>query len=217
MKHYVFPLFAIPVVQMKINIDGIVDFYENRIKNKTDHLLYNKLEKSNNKKLRHYYNDSSVLHLFDELKDIHDQIIEASNFVYKDVMNHSSGLVITNSWFNECDIGGTQPSHIHANSVLSGTLYLRTDEHTHLSFYRGAVAENTNALEDDSMLGDSVAGYSFHCNTMSFRPNDGDCLFWPSFMKHGYENNQTPNRLSLSFNMMPTSLDHLYKFNHFVS
>ena len=35
-------------------------------------------------------------------------------------------------------------------------------------------------------------------------PEKGECLFWQSHLTHGYTDNKADNRISISFNLMPT-------------
>lgn len=213
MSHDVVGLFAQPLTRVNINIDGVVDIFNNSIRNSC-------IGKSNqftggfgSNGLIHYHNDDNVFNLYKELKDLREEILDKSNFVYQRVMNYSGELVITNAWFNECEIGSSQLMHNHTNSVMSGTLYLRTDENTYLQFespygYSGF----SNCLTDNpDMEKKNEYGYSFHHSMCKVLVSDGVCLFWPSYLKHGYSNNKTPNRLSLSFNLIPSSFNSLYK------
>ena len=49
-------------------------------------------------------------------------------------MNRDSVLRVTNAWFNLCEVGGRQHMHNYCNSVLSGTVYLRTDNQSYVQF-----------------------------------------------------------------------------------
>ena len=72
-------------------------------------------------------------------------------------------------------------------------------------------SEVQNSLDDaPDTFRENKFGYNYHFLQCTMNVGNGVCLFWPSYMKHGYHNNQTPNRLSLSFNMMPESFNSLY-------
>jgi len=209
MNHKTVGLFAQPVTRVDLEVDGVAKFFDTVIKVNGG--------KSNNDRgfgdqgLVHYHNDQNVFKLYDELKDLGNEILDAANFVYRDVMNHKSKLFFTNAWFNECQVGSSQFFHIHSNSVLSGTLYIRTDENTNIQFQRPGASEVQNILEDiTDTEKENKFGYIYHFTECGINIRNGACLFWPSYMKHGYHNNQTPNRLSLSFNMMPESFNSMY-------
>jgi len=145
--------------------------------------------------LLHYHNDQNVFGIYEELKDLGERILTAANFVYQDVMNHDTELRITNVWFNECGAGGRQLMHNHCNSVLSSTLYLRTDERSHVQFqspYRLNDFGNL-LLDEPNTKRPNRFGYGHH------------------FKRHGYAENLTPGRLSLSFNLLPTTFNCVYK------
>jgi uncharacterized protein (TIGR02466 family) len=210
MNHQTIGLFASPVTRIDMEIDGVAKFFDTVVRSNGG--------KSNNDRgfgdqgLVHYHNETNVFKVYDELKDLGNEILDAANFIYQDVMNHKSDLFITNAWFNECEVGSTQFMHTHANSVLSGTLYLRTDENTYIQFQSPfGTNDFSNCLDDNpDTKKENKFGYNFHFQHCNFNVKNGVCLFWPSYMKHGYHNNQTPNRLSLSFNLMPKSFNSMY-------
>ena len=211
MNHNAVGVFAQPITRIKCDIEGVCEFFDSVIKRKDDSVT-NKLLGGGSPQLRHYHNCNNVFNIYPELKNLHDQLIEKSNFVYRKVMNYESDVFITNAWFNECQIGGSQDFHSHNNCVLCGTLYLRTDENTEFLFNSpfGASKIAPN-LFDKASNKPNEFGYNYHQTRIYISPDQGDCLFWPSFLSHGYFSNETPNRLSLSFNLMPVSFNTIYK------
>ena len=210
MNHQTIGLFASPVTRIDIDVNGVAKFFDTVIKDNGGKSNQDRWFGDNG--LVHYHNHENVFNLYDELADLGNEILNAANFVYKDVMNHDSDLFITNAWFNECQVGSSQFMHTHGNSVLSGTLYIRTDENTYIDFQTPyGMSEVANTLSDDpNMDKDNKYGYIYHFQHCNITVGNGVCLFWPSYMKHGYHNNQTPNRLSLSFNLMPKSFNSMY-------
>lgn len=209
MNHQTIGLFAQPVTRVDLDIDGVAKFFDTVVKSNGGSTNID--GGYGDQGLVHYHNKQNVFKVYDELAELGDRITEAANFVYTEVMNCQSDLFITNAWFNECSVGSSQFMHTHGNSVLSGTLYLRTDENTDIQFQRPGSSEVQNILEDSPDTDrDNKYGYNFHFPTCTFNVGNGVCLFWPSYMKHGYHNNQTPNRLSLSFNLMPKSFNSMY-------
>lgn len=210
MNHQTIGLFASPVTRVDLEVNGVAKFFDTVVRDNSGKT--NKDGGYGDTGLVHYHNNENVFVVYDELAELGDRIIDAANFVYQDVMNYDGRLTITNAWFNECSVGSSQFMHTHCNSVLSGTLYLRTDENTNIQFQSPlGMSEIANTLSDyPNMNKENKYGYNFHFQHCTFNVGNGVCLFWPSYMKHGYQNNQTPNRLSLSFNMMPESFNCMY-------
>lgn len=224
MKHQVLGLFAQPLSRVDIDTTGVVEFFEEKIKPTIKPMINE--GNGNHHGLKHYHCNSpkegwpgsvtNVFNAYPELKWLEDSIVKAANFAYQNICNYSEELHITDAWFNECDIGSGQFWHNHCNSVFSGTLYLRTDEHTEIEFQSpfGTSDYANTLLNTPNLNKENEFGYNFHFEYCGVPVSDGACLFWPSYIKHGYQNNQTPNRLSLSFNLMPNNFNCLYNLYH---
>lgn len=211
MKHKTVPLFALPVTQVDLDFGGIAEFFDASIKpsggsKNTDGTS------SYTTPLTHFHNDQNVFELYPELADIGERVLDAAQFVYRDVMNYDTRLRVTNAWFNECGVGGRQPMHNHCNSVLSGTLYLRTDEKSYLQFQSpyGLNDFGNLLLDEPNVKRPNKFGYGSHFKIATYKVSNGACMFWPSHLRHGYPENLTPNRLSLSFNFLPEEFNCVY-------
>lgn len=205
------PLFATPVFKIPIpGTEGALSVFETRVKETEIPGIIDQQGV-----LSHFYSRGNVFDEFAELRDLGQMLIEAGDFVYRELMNYtkSGPLKITNAWFNLCEIGGAQPMHAHVNCLLCGTLYLRADDNTKLYFENPQSIPSHHAEMFD--MPDDAAnrhGLKFHQQQAQFPVQSGDCLFWPARLRHGYSANKTPGRLSLSFNMMPERLNVDYKF-----
>jgi len=210
MKHQTIGLFAQPLTRINVNVNGVAEFFDSVIK--VDGGKSNQDRHVGDSGLVHYHNDTNVFRLYDQLADLESEILKGANFVYKDVMNCDSELGITNAWFNECAMGSSQFMHNHCNAVLCGTVYIRTDENTFIQFQNPfGISETVCNLSDVANTErDNPYGYHFHFPQVTVNVGNGNCLFWPSYLKHGYSGNTTPGRLSLSFNLMPRSFSGLY-------
>jgi len=199
------PLFAIPVFKLRISE---VDFYTKFFQEKIQNRIFS--EKDEKGQLSHYFSRTNVFSEFSKLSDLETELTQKGNFVYKELMNYkkSGALRITNAWFNHCELGGSQSPHNHVNCLLCGTFYLRADQNTHLRFYHPLSNPSAHSeLYDAPDTEPNVHGLRFHYREAKIKVSNGDCLFWPSFLRHGYQNNETPGRLTLSFNMMPDRLN----------
>ena len=108
---------------------------------------------------------------------------------------------VVDAWVNHCS-QGSQPFHAHINSFLSGTFYLDHDETAApIEFVNPSV---THQIEPAiSFTPDYNNTTIFSQPAAQIKPEPGDFLLWQSHIRHGFTNNQSPNRLSLSVNMIP--------------
>lgn len=209
-------LFPVPVV--KINLENS--------KEKTEYLknfFFNQIQKEefayNNQTnlLKNYYNSSNILEVKEELHDIKKELIEALNFTYKEILNHVNDLMIVGSWFNLCSAGGYQFSHTHVNSILSGTWYINYDKEKHSPLYFESpfwkVSHNNFQIQDLPSPEDNKHGFIFNKTEVSLEIEEGDIFVWPSYLSHGYKKNKEDNRLTMSFNCFPKSLNSPYSIN----
>ena len=200
------PVFASPVFKIKINGAAAArEVFLAKIKDTASEDV-----RDVQGALSHYHTRTNVFEQVAELADLKKMLTEAGSFVYHDLMNFkkSGPLRMTNAWINLCELGGVQPMHNHANCLLCGTLYLHADAKTKLSFEHPQFAPSAYAeLYDKPSDSPNAHGLKFHQRIAQFGVQSGDCLFWPSHLRHGYTTNQTPGRLSLSFNMMPETLN----------
>jgi len=201
-------LFPQPLVKMDIDHHVAVSVFKNIVKRKAG---FQDIIRTYG--LTNYYNAKNVFELFSELQPVHDEIVNKANYIYQEIYNVDNELRVTNAWYNECELGSAQIFHNHCNSVLSGTLYLKTDSNTCIQFRSpySALPAMHNQIRDKVSKKPNRKGHGYHQNYHTVFIRDGHCLFWPSFMMHGYPDNQTPNRLSLSFNMMPKQVNGIYK------
>jgi uncharacterized protein (TIGR02466 family) len=211
MKHHTLPLFALPVTRVDLEYGGIAEFFDKVIKPKQGKSNTDGIS-GHETRLTHFHNDRNVFEIYDELKELGDRILKAANFVYHDVMNQDSELRVTNAWFSECAIGGGQFMHNHCNSALSGTLYLRTGEQSHLKFQSpyGLNDFGNLLLDEANTKRPNIFGYGYQFKAIRYKVVSGACLFWPSHLRHGYAQNNTAGRLALSFNFLPTTFNCVY-------
>lgn len=197
-------LFATPLIKMPIEEYELAkDFFYRR--------LYNK---DTDKGLSHYHSFENVFDIYDELNQVRENIEESATFAYQKLLNYkkSGPMKITSAWFNLCQIGASQNKHSHANSLISGTLYLHADKHSEIVFHHPLSTDSLHPeLYDEPDLSRNEFGLKYHFKETAVAVSSGDCLFWPSQLRHGYSNNKTPNRLTLSFNLMPTRLNTTYQ------
>ncbi len=204
-------LFATPVIKMEIeDHEKVKAFFFEKINNKVEAATVKKQDSN----ITHFFSDTNVFNVYPELDWLREKIEEAATFAYCELLNFkkSKDLKITNAWFNLCEVGGVQVRHSHANCRLSGTLYLNTDQNTHIRFMHPLSCSSMHTeIFDQATQDPNPYGLKFHLPYFDVDVQAGDCLFWPSQVNHGYDANKTPDRLSLSFNLMPQHLNTVYQ------
>ena len=147
----------------------------------------------------------------EELSWLKTKIEKYANFVYKDIMNHVTQLEVTDAWFNYAKKGSSQYIHNHANSTLSGTLFIdvKDDFLIFHSPYHQPISAN-NIIHDPPAQTASKYGYNYHEGQKEMNTPDGTILFWPSYLKHSYLPTKHEGRLTISFNCLPTHFNYLY-------
>lgn len=111
---------------------------------------------------------------------------------------------IKDMWTNVLSTGGHQSLHSHANSFISGVVYLtEIDPSAHTMFHnsmggRHFVFSNTHA---DS----AVTPYNGE-QWVSSDCNRGDMILFPSYMLHAVPKNEGGERVSIAFNALPNQL-----------
>ena len=113
--------------------------------------------------------------------------------------------IMKEMWVNFLDTGGRQAMHNHANSFISGVVYLT---HTHPGsqtvFMKSPGGSEFMFRNDRS--GITPNQYSAD-KWISPAPEPGDMILFPSYLMHAVPPNQGERRVTLSFNAIPKRLD----------
>jgi uncharacterized protein (TIGR02466 family) len=115
------------------------------------------------------------------------------------------GWSIKEMWVNLLDTGGHQAMHNHANSFISGVVYLTPTHPDSQTVFMKSPGGTDFAFRND------------HAKTyptpdradkwVSPAPEPGDMVLFPSYLMHAVPPNPGPRRISLAFNAIPTRLD----------
>jgi len=115
------------------------------------------------------------------------------------------GWSLKEMWVNVLDTGGRQAMHNHANSFISGVVYLT---HTHpdsRTVFMKSPGGTDFAFRNDH---DGVNTGSYNADKwISPPPEPGDVVLFPSYLMHAVPANPGGRRISLAFNAIPTHLD----------
>jgi hypothetical protein len=115
------------------------------------------------------------------------------------------GWSLKEMWVNVLDTGGHQAMHNHANSFISGVVYLTpTHPGSRTVFMKSPGGTEFSFKNDHS----GVTPSAFSADKwISPAPQPGDMVLFPSYLMHAVPPNQGERRITLSFNAIPTRLD----------
>ncbi|HKP58683.1 MAG TPA: TIGR02466 family protein [Polyangiales bacterium] len=108
-------------------------------------------------------------------------------------------------WVNVLEPGGRQSLHNHANSFISGVLYL-TDSHPSASTVFAKAAGSTDYVFNNENARAESNAYNAG-KWVAPDPVAGDMLLFPSYLLHEVPENRGPRRISVAFNAIPHRLD----------
>jgi uncharacterized protein (TIGR02466 family) len=112
--------------------------------------------------------------------------------------------LVKEAWMNVLETGGSQFMHTHANSFVSGIVYLTTPHPSAHTMFRKPAGGGEFIFKNDVPLD------HYSSDTWLFRDaSAGDLLLYPSYLSHGVPPNEGERRVSLAFNAIPDRLDSL--------
>jgi uncharacterized protein (TIGR02466 family) len=194
---------------ISLGIDNIINFQEHKQTILKTTKKNKKVANDKSSSLKHYYaKDNNVLN--DPNLSVIKNIIETkANDYYQEVLGYKENLYISDSWINICNKGGYQPEHYHSNCVVSGTLYVQLgNNYAPISFRNPRSAGQPLSPEIKSL---KYKDTMYNLDWVAVQNiQEGAIIFWPSYLVHGYNNNQFDGRVSLSFNLNIKKSDFLY-------
>ena len=103
-------------------------------------------------------------------------------------------------WANVSKSKNRHALHLHANSYFSGVLYLDAPSSP------GNIGFKDPRVASEMLSFDYKLGSMFKERTIEIEPKPGRMLMFPSWLSHGTKPgnfNDSENRISLSFNVLP--------------
>ena len=108
-------------------------------------------------------------------------------------------------WVNVLDTGGHQSVHNHANSFISGVVYLTpTHPDSQTVFMRALGGTDFKFKNDHARV---ISGPYNSDKWISPAPAPGDMILFPSYLLHSVPPNPGERRITLAFNAIPAQLD----------
>jgi len=115
------------------------------------------------------------------------------------------GWSIKEMWVNVLDAGGHQAMHNHANSFISGVVYLTPTHPGSTTVFMRSPGGTDFMFRNDHK---GMTPSEFNADKwISPQPQPGDMVLFPSYLMHAVPPNQGERRISLAFNAIPTRLD----------
>lgn len=108
-------------------------------------------------------------------------------------------------WVNVLDKGGRQAMHNHANSFISGVVYLTPTHPGSQTVFMKSPGGSEFMFRNDHP-GITPGEYSAD-KWISPAPEPGDMVLFPSYLMHAVPPNQGERRVTLSFNAIPKRLN----------
>jgi Putative 2OG-Fe(II) oxygenase len=115
------------------------------------------------------------------------------------------GWSLKEMWVNVLNSGGRQAMHNHANSFISGVLYLTPAHPDSRTVFMRAPGGSDFAFRNDH-AGVTTGAYNAD-KWISPHPEPGDLLLFPSYLMHAVPPNPGGQRITLAFNAIPARLD----------
>jgi hypothetical protein len=115
------------------------------------------------------------------------------------------GWSLKEMWVNVMNTGGRQAVHNHANSFISGIVYLTlTHPDSRTVFMKSPGGTDFSFKNDHAGV---VTGPYNADKWISMQPDPGDVVFFPSYLMHAVPTNPGERRITMAFNAIPTGLD----------
>jgi hypothetical protein len=115
------------------------------------------------------------------------------------------GWSIKEMWVNVLDTGGHQAMHNHANSFISGVVYLTRTHPSSQTVFMKSPGGVDFAFRNDHA---GITPGEFNADKwVSPAPEPGDMVLFPSYLMHAVPPNLGEQRITMSFNAIPVRLD----------
>jgi uncharacterized protein (TIGR02466 family) len=115
------------------------------------------------------------------------------------------GWSLKEMWVNVLDTGGHQAMHNHANSFISGVVYLTPTHAGSQTVFMRSPGGTDFLFKNDHP--DMTPGPFNADKWVSPAPEPGDMVLFPSYLMHAVPPNQGDRRITLSFNAIQVRLN----------
>ena len=115
------------------------------------------------------------------------------------------GWSVKEMWVNVLDPGGRQAMHNHANSFISGVVYLTPVDPSSRTVFMKSPGGTDFIFRNDHA---AVEHGPYNADKwVSPEPSPGDLVLFPSYLMHAVPPNAGARRITLAFNAIPVRLE----------
>jgi uncharacterized protein (TIGR02466 family) len=115
------------------------------------------------------------------------------------------GWSLKEMWVNVLEAGGRQAMHNHANSFISGVVYLTPTHADARTVFMKSPGGHDFSFKNDH-AGITTNAYNAE-KWVSPQPQPGDLVLFPSYLLHAVPPNPGERRITMAFNAIPARLD----------
>ncbi|MFA5984987.1 MAG: putative 2OG-Fe(II) oxygenase [Methylococcaceae bacterium] len=115
------------------------------------------------------------------------------------------GWALKEMWVNVLNTSGHQAMHNHANSFISGVVYLTPTHESSRTVFMKSPGGTDFSFKNDHK--DMVTGPFNAEKWISPQPEPGDLVLFPSYLLHAVPPNEGGRRITLAMNAIPYRLD----------
>lgn len=208
MKHHAWPLFSSPLFSIETGLKkNELKKLETKLKKeKTIHSPINKI--SENPKQNSFHTGVEGVLQKEEYETLKDVVIKSIRFINDTYFKYKTNFIISKSWVAWASSKSSCTTHRHHNCFLSGVVYIKAKEEC------GDI-EFENFNHRDISVEPRHKDTLYNVERFWVTPTPGLLLLFPSNMYHKvHENNSNEDRISVSFDVMPTSFLNKYIKNN---
>ena len=138
--------------------------------------------------------------LLTQLPHIAQTLIQAVNQHNTNAHQYNTNFAIQDSYLEIADVQAIYAPHEHSNCLFSLTYFINynPDQHAYLKWRRN-VASNFYPV----MQFDSIQPTPYNMTEATFSISEGDIIIHPANITHGFDNNQTGERITLTAQIVP--------------
>lgn len=133
-----------------------------------------------------------------------EQILPEITHYGEALLGDSFNWTVKEMWMNVLQPGGSQFMHTHANSMVSGIIYLSELHPTAKTIFSKSPGANEFIFKHDPADGKAGKYNAERWMVPDVKP--GDLALYPSYLLHGVPPNQGGKRMSLALNAIPDRL-----------
>lgn len=138
--------------------------------------------------------------ILEDIPSLKASLLEAARKHNESGLSYASNFAISDCYVELAHKGAIYAPHEHSNCLFSGTFFVNynSQAHSYLKFKRNVVS---NMYPVMMLPYEQMTAFNLQEATIPY--SNGDVVIYPSNLTHGYESNQSDERITLTFNVIP--------------